>query len=155
MIRPAGIAAAALFTMLVALPAAAQSDEDAVRAVVTDFHQALSEGYREGVLRLLAEDAVIFETGYVEANREQYASGHLDADLLYAATVRREPVHRKATVVGDLAYVISQSRNHGEFQGEAVNLTNTETMVLRRDGESWRIVHIHWSGHEAPADAAP
>jgi uncharacterized protein (TIGR02246 family) len=152
MSRLIAITAALCWALLTALPASAQSDEDAVRAVVTDFHNALAEGYRDGVLRLLADDAVIFETGYVEASREQYAAGHLDADLLYAATVRREPVHRQVKVVGDLAYVISQSRSRGEFQGEAVNLTNTETMVLRRSDADWRIVHIHWSGHEARPD---
>jgi ketosteroid isomerase-like protein len=152
MMRMAAVVAMACCALLAAPPASAQSDEDAVRAVVSDFHNALAEGYRDGVLRLLAEDAVIFETGYVEANREQYAAGHLDADLLYAAGVRREPVHRQIKVGGNLAYVISQSRNRGEFQGAAVNLTNTETLVLRRGDDGWRIVHIHWSGHESPPE---
>ncbi len=174
MMRGAGVAAA-LCLLIASLPAAAQnderaeaslelqaaqqladpqasqqSDEQAVKAVVDDFHRAMSEGYRDGVLRLMAADAVIFETGYVEANRERYADGHLDADLLFAAGVRRELVHRQVTVVGDLAYALSQSRNRGEFRGEAVNLTNTETMVLRREAATWRIVHIHWSGHDTP-----
>lgn len=148
MSRGGAFITAACCALWAVLAAAAGSDEDAVRAVVADFHRAMAEGYRDGVLRLLADDAVIFETGYVEANREQYAAGHLEADLLYAATVRREPVHRQIRVGGDLAYAISQSRNRGEFQGETVNLTNTETMVLRRTVDGWRIVHIHWSGHE-------
>ena len=68
-------------------------DEAAIKAVVADFHRALAEGYRDGVLKLLMPNAVIFETGYVEASREQYAAGHLGADMLYAATVQREVVH--------------------------------------------------------------
>ena len=67
-------------------------DEAAIKAVVADFHRALAEGYRDGVLKLLMPNAVIFETGYVEASREQYAAGHLGADMLYAATVQREVV---------------------------------------------------------------
>lgn len=138
--------------LLVSTAAQAQGeDEAAIKAVVADFHRALAEGYRDGVLKLLMPNAVIFETGYVEASREQYAAGHLGADMLYAATVQREVVHREAVVSGDLGLVITQTRNTGEFQGEPVNLTNTETMVLRRSGESWKILHIHWSGHEPSA----
>lgn len=130
-------------------------DETAVTAVVTDFHRALTESDRDGVLKLLMPNAVIFETGYVEASREQYAAGHLAADMLFAATVQREVVHREATVSGDLGLVITQTRNAGTFQGEPVKLTNTETMVLRRSGEHWKILHIHWSGHEPQPAAAP
>lgn len=124
-----------------------RADEVAVRAIVSDFHQSLSENYKEGALRLLAEDAIVFETGYVE-ERDGYAAGHLDADLLFAATVKREPIHTSAIVDGDLAYVLTQARRRGSFKGSRVDLENTETMVLRRIGGKWKIVHIHWSGHE-------
>lgn len=151
----ARIGAAVLFaTALTANVQAQGTDEDTVKAVVADFHSALAEGYRDGALKLLMPNAVIFETGYVEASREQYAAGHLDADLLYAATVQRQLVHREAVVSGDMALVISQTRQTGEFQGKPVNLTNTETMVLRRSAETWKILHIHWSGHEPAAPAA-
>jgi ketosteroid isomerase-like protein len=149
------IGAALLLAGTLMTPASAQgNDEQAVQAVVAEFHQALSEGHRDGALKLLMPNAVIFETGYVEASREQYAAGHLDADILYAAGVQRQVVHREAVVSGDMALVIAQTRNVGEFQGKPVNLTNTETMVLRRSAESWKILHIHWSGHEPAAPAA-
>lgn len=134
-------------TSAAAAARAQRADEAAVRAIVADFHQSLSENYKEGALRLLAEDAVVFETGYVEA-RDGYAEGHLDADLLFAATVKRDPVHTSVVVDGDLAYVLTQARRRGAFKGSRVDLENTETMVLRRIGGKWKIVHIHWSGHE-------
>src|SRR5690606_17665831 len=124
------------------------SDEQAAYAVVEDFHRALEEGYRDGVLKLLDEGAVSFETGYVEASREQYAGGHLDADLLFSAQVKRQVIHHKATVSGDMAVVLTQSRSDGEFEGQAIRLENTETVVLRRQDGEWKIVHIHWSGHD-------
>ncbi len=146
------------FWLLLAAPWVAQADEAAdkaaVEAAVVDFHRALAEGYREGIVNLIAPEAVVFETGYVEASRDQYVNGQLQADLMYAITVKREVVHRQTTVSGDMALSISQSRNKGEFQGESVNLTNTETMVLRRIDGDWKIVHIHWSGHEPPPAAA-
>ncbi len=139
--EPGGEASAAEAT-----PEADQSA--AVMAVVIDFHQAIQEGYREGVVRLLDENLIVFETGYVEASRDEYAGGHLDADLQYAMTVRREIVHSQTMVSGNVAVVLSQTRSRGEFAGKKINLTNTETMVLRLGPDGWKIAHIHWSGHE-------
>ncbi len=126
----------------------------AVMAVVIDFHQAIQEGYREGAVRLLDENLIVFETGYVEGSRDEYAGGHLDADLQYAMTVQREIVHSQTMVSGNVAVVLSQTRSRGEFAGEKINLTNTETMVLRLGPDGWKIAHIHWSGHELK-DAPP
>jgi ketosteroid isomerase-like protein len=50
---------------------------------------------------------------------------------------------------GAFAWVASEGRMTGNWQGRAVDRVTTETMVLRRVGGSWRIIHIHWSS--APA----
>jgi ketosteroid isomerase-like protein len=129
--------------------ASAEVDQSAVvMAVVIDFHQAIEEGYREGAVRLLDENLIVFETGYVETSRDEYAGGHLDADMQYAMTVKREIVHSQTMVSGNVAVVLSQTRSRGEFAGKKINLTNTETMVLRLGPDGWKIAHIHWSGHE-------
>lgn len=135
--------------------AAPADDQAVVKAVVEDFHRAQVEGYREGVLKLLDERAVIFETGYVEVDRDQYATNHLDSDLMFAAQVKREVVHTQATVTGDTAVVLTQSRSAGEFMGAKIKLENAETMVLRRGADGWKIVHIHWSGHDRASDDVP
>jgi ketosteroid isomerase-like protein len=127
--------------------AVSQTDAEAVAAVVADFHRSLRENYKDGALRLLDPTAVIFETGYAE-RRDDYAARHLDADLLFAATVEREPLHTSVLVSGDLAYVLTQARSHGTFHGNRVDLNNAETMVLRRNDGQWKIVHVHWSAHE-------
>jgi ketosteroid isomerase-like protein len=116
-------------------------------AVVADFHQSLRENYRKGVLATLAPDVAVFEQGYAESSRDEYASGHLDNDLLFAATTRYEVLHREAAASGDLAWVVTQARTTGSFAGQDVDLDNTETMVLERRAGKWKIVHIHWSAH--------
>lgn len=144
-----------------AAPTPAPDQTPVVMAVVADFHHAIEEGYREGVIRLLDENLIVFETGFVEANRSEYVGGHLDADLQYAISVKREVVHTEAMVSGNVAVVLSQTRNRGEFAGQKINLANTETMVLRLGPDGWKISHVHWSGHElkdvppAQATAAP
>lgn len=123
----------------------------AVEAVASDFQRAMGEGYAEGVVRHLAPEVVIFEGGeVVAASGGAYIRGSLQADLRYAATVRRQLVHRKTTVSGEMAVVMSQTRNQGTFEGRAINLMRTETLVLRWIEGAWKIIHIHWSGYEPP-----
>ncbi|HEX4896184.1 MAG TPA: nuclear transport factor 2 family protein [Solimonas sp.] len=119
----------------------------AYEAVVNDFHQAMAEGWKEGVLRHLADGVRIYEQGYAERSRDEYAAGHLDSDLVFAAATRRERLGRESGSSGDHAWVLSQSRTQGEIGGRTVDLEQTETMLLQRVGEAWQIVHIHWSAH--------
>ena len=37
----------------------------------------------------------------------------------------------------------------GTYKGNGVDQVTTETMVLRRVGGAWKIVHIHWSSAAA------
>jgi len=34
---------------------------------------------------------------------------------------------------------------------KSVKLVSTETMILRKNADGWRIVHIHWSSRPASA----
>jgi hypothetical protein len=52
---------------------------------------------------------------------------------------------RVARTEGSLAWVATEGRTTGRFRGKTINLATTETMVLRRVGKTWLIVHVHWS----------
>ncbi len=45
------------------------------------IHEALASGDSVTALELLAEDVVIYESGGVEASREEYRSHHLPPDM--------------------------------------------------------------------------
>jgi len=47
--------------------------------------------------------------------------------------------------------VISTTVTEGQFDGRKLVLDGTETMLLRRGVDGWRIAHIHWSAH-SPQD---
>jgi ketosteroid isomerase-like protein len=126
-----------------------------IKSIVNDFHRALEENYRQGVLNPLEDRVIIFEGGFIDAGRIQYDEQHLSEDLAYSATMRYQLIHREAYVSGDLGYVISQGRSVGRYEGRQLQYNGTETMILRRGPAGWKIAHIHWSGHEAkttPAD---
>lgn len=120
-------------------------------AAVEAFHEALRTGDRDAALALLAEDALIFEAGGAERSRAEYASHHLAADSAFAAATRATVTRRSGDASGEVAWITSEGRTTGEFNGRAVDRISTETMLLRREGGGWRIHHIHWSSRAAPA----
>lgn len=126
-------------------PAIAQSaDSAAVSSVVTAFHAALAAGDSAAALGLLAEDALVLESGGLET-RSEYREHHLPADIGFASAVPgiRTPV--RVVVLGDVAWVVGTSRTTGTYRDRPVNSAGAELMVLSRESNGWRIRAIHWS----------
>lgn len=114
-------------------------------AVVDSFHAALKAGDTAAALALLAPDVMIFEEGGAERSRDEYASHHLGSDAAFAAASEATLSRRWGQADGDVAWVVSEGRTTGQFNGRAVDRLTTETMVLKRHADGWRIHHIHWS----------
>lgn len=114
-------------------------------AAVDAFHAALKAGDTAGALTFLAPDVMIFEEGGAERSRDEYASHHLGSDAVFAAASEATVTRRSGWADGDVAWVTSEGRTTGQFNGRAVDRLTTETMVLKRHADGWRIHHIHWS----------
>jgi ketosteroid isomerase-like protein len=125
----------------------AQSDTVAKPAVdaVDAFHKALTDGDTEQAMALLADDVLIYESGYAETGKAEYASHHLEADMAFLKGVKQSVSARSAQASGDVAWVTSQGETTGTYKDKAIDSASTETMVLRRIDGQWKIVHIHWS----------
>lgn len=126
-------------------PAREPAAPGSAAAAVEGFHAALAAGDREGVLRWLDPEVVIFESGGAEMSREEYASHHLDADMQFVRAVTSEVVDRQEHSAADAAWVLSRTHTAGRFRDRDVDVDGVETMVLRRGQAGWRIVHVHWS----------
>lgn len=114
-------------------------------AVVDAFHAALKQGDTAAALALLAPEVMIFEEGGAERSRAEYESHHLGADAAFAAASESTVARRSGWAAGDVAWITSEGRTTGQFNGRAVDRLTVETMVLKRHAEGWRIHHIHWS----------
>ena len=125
-------------------PTAALTDSAAVVATVDRLHALLEAGDSAAVLGLLADDAVVLESGGFE-DRTEFRSHHLPADIAFARAVRSERTVRAVRIEGDVASVASTSVTRGEFRGRQINSAGAELMVLRRTADGWRITAIHWS----------
>jgi ketosteroid isomerase-like protein len=117
--------------------------------VLERFSAALRRGDLEAVAAELDPAVLVLEGGGAERSREEYLGGHAghDAEFLKAARIRLK--RRSAQAVGDLAWIGSESEIHATRKGEPLNLSSTETVVLQRRAEGWKIVHIHWSSRRA------
>lgn len=119
-------------------------DSLAVVAAVRRFHAALRAGDSTTVLRLLAGDAEVLESGGRET-RAEYRSHHLGADIEFVQAVRSTVRDMRATVRGDVAWVTSTSESAGTFRKSEINSVGAELMVLSRTSDGWQIRAIHWS----------
>jgi ketosteroid isomerase-like protein len=143
------LTAAAVLALAIGVAACTGDGREPV-AVAEAFGAALAAGDEAAALKLLAPDVLIYEAGGQEASRDEYAAAHLKGDIEFLKGVRLQTVDRKHTVHGDLALVTSRSRATGTYKDKPVDVLGTETLVLRRDKEGWRIAHIHWSSRPAP-----
>lgn len=103
-------------------------------------------------MALLASDALIFESGGAERTKAEYGSHHLAADIEFTRAVPEVVTRRSGQAFGDTAWIATEGRATGTYKAKVFDRVTTETMVLRRSNQAWRIVHIHWSSaaYKAP-----
>ncbi len=113
--------------------------------VVDAFHSALADGDSTGALALLLPEVTIFESGGAEMSRDEFASHHLAADMKFAVGTTREVTSRQESQSGDFAWVLSRTHTSGTYGERSINSVGTETVLLKRTDQGWRIRHFHWS----------
>lgn len=116
------------------------------------FHQALRRNEPAKALDALAKDAVIYEQGFAEDSRDEWARKQLGQAIAFARDAERRVIRRQTGEAGDSAWVISRTRTVVDVSDRKLVLEGAETAILRREGDRWKIVHLHWSAHEAGDD---
>ena len=142
---------AAVVLMLLA-PLAQAADTPS--QTLDNFHKALKGNDTDAVLAILAKDAVIYEQGFSETSRGEWARKQLGTAISFARDTERRVMRRQAGQSGDTAWVISTTQTTVDVAQRKLVLEGAETAILRREGSTWQIVHLHWSAHEAEAPAA-
>lgn len=144
---------AGLLALSIATPVLAQQHqhpdtraeaEAAIREVVEGFSGALQRGDSTAALEFLHPDVVIYEAGHAET-LDQYRNGHLASDMAFADAVTQQTTSGQITVGHDIALYLSEYTSAGTFREREIDSHGTETMVLVRTVDGWRIRHIHWS----------
>lgn len=141
-----------LFLAMLSGPAAAEAPQidvpdaaKAAAATVDRFFAALSAGDLDRAGAELDANVIILESGGVERSAAEYLGGHAKSDAEFLKSAEHQPGRRIARASGDLAWVASDNDLVIQKDGKPVTIASAETMVLRRTGSGWKIVHIHWS----------
>ena len=113
-------------------------------AVVDEFQKLLAQGRTREASALLDANVLIFEGGGVERSRAEYASHHLKSDAAFLKNATVAVRSRTGNVIGDLAWIATESQLKTDG-AKPLDLMTTETMVLKRTPQGWRVTHIHWS----------
>ncbi|NWG93201.1 MAG: nuclear transport factor 2 family protein [Parvularculaceae bacterium] len=115
---------------------------------VDAFAVALAAQNEALVKKLLAEDVIIAEGGRAGRSLDEFRKVDMGADMQFMSGVKTTLKKRDEIVAGDMAIVISESETKGTDVTKPVHAMMMETMVLTRDGDAWRIRHIHWSSKD-------
>ncbi|MGQ0586530.1 MAG: YybH family protein [Gammaproteobacteria bacterium] len=145
---PAVVVVAAWFLAGCAARGAPVPAEDVSVIVVAQaeaFQRALSAGDEAAIGNLMAPEVLIYESGGQESSRDEYMSHHMKGDMAFLAKVQVQLIERKQGGKGDLAWVATRSRITGVYRDKPVDIHSTESLVLERKPEGWRIVHVQWS----------
>jgi len=113
--------------------------------VSVKLNQAIAAGDVEQLKILLAPDVLIFESGNVESSLAEYESHHMQSDMAFMKTMNVEVESRQVFDSGDSATVVTKSRIHGMYKEQELDLSSTETLLMKKVGGQWKIIHIHWS----------
>ncbi len=125
----------------------APADTAGITAAVENFHRALAQGDRKSALALLADDAVILESGSAQT-RAEYKREHLGEDIAFAHATKTERSPLAIQQEGNVAWTTATTRTTGTFNGREIDSTGVELMVLTKGESGWRIRAIHWSSYK-------
>mgnify|MGYP001048566944 CR=1 FL=1 len=117
---------------------------------VDGFHAALKRKDTGAALSHLDRGLVVFEFGTMDPTVEAYALSHLPSDIDMAAISDWKLQARRLGGSGNERWVLSTYRVTGKLpNGKEIDQVTLETAIVRRVGDSFRIVHLHWSSDKS------
>ena len=124
---------------------AAANPEEAARAVVTRFEQALQDRDAAAVAPLVAEDVVVFENGHRNDGWRDFRDNHLVPEM-------KEPGHpmkvtpMKLRATARMAWAYTRTDLFADpSMPRRVSHVLWSVYVLEARPEGWRIVALDWS----------
>lgn len=116
--------------------------------VLAAFQAALTSGDQAKAAELLAPDITIYESGYVERSRAEYTEYHLPGDIAFAKTSTHKILQRSERREGNLAVIWEETETKALVKNKQVRYLGTSTALLQKTGDTWTIMHVHWSSRK-------
>lgn len=134
------------------MKASANSSASSPESAVDAFEAALKSGDAKVAEQWLTPDVLIYEGGAAQRSRADYVKEHLAGDIAFMKKAQINVLKRSSGGDDKTAWVTTESRIRGKSsKGNPLDVASTETALLRKTNEGWRIVHIHWSSQDYKA----
>lgn len=117
---------------------------EAVR-IVNDFMSAFSTGNLHAAQQFLDPSVVVVANSVIYGDRDAYLKGSARGDALFLQKAQRQLLRRQARAGHTFAWVVSERMLRSSQDGAPMARVNTETMLLAKTMQGWKIVHINWS----------
>ena len=135
-------------------PPGQTNDEAAVRAVLSQYKDAIERLDATGTERLFTTDSAIFETGGVEGNYANYLAHHLGPELKEFKSFRFSNYQVDVRFEGPVALATETYNYRIETNGgEIAERRGVATSVLRRENGAWKIAMMHNSARRPPSES--
>ena len=120
----------------------------AVRAVVLAHAEAVQRGDVAALDTLWSHepDVMIVEGAGADMGWARYRDHHLRPELAGFTGLRYSYDQLRTHVSGDLAWATFDYSLAGTLNEREIDVVGKGTMILKRTGGAWRIVHSHTSG---------
>lgn len=126
---------------------APQTDEAAVRSVLSQYKSAIERLDATGTEQLFTPDSAIFETGGVEGTYANYLAHHLGPELKEFRSFRFSDYKVDVRLEGPVALATESYKYRIETKkGEVVERLGVATSVLKKENGQWKILSMHNSG---------
>ncbi len=114
-------------------------------AALQAFHDALQVGNVDLALERLAPDLVVVESGRTERSRDDYARGHMKADMEFLKNADLQLLSRRVEESGEQTIITSEMGIQSMHAGKPVDITSTETATMRATPDGWQITRLEWA----------
>lgn len=110
-----------------------------------------SEAFRKGDLPGVAacweteETSSVIESGEANWGWTDYRDHHLKHELTEMRITKHERTNLRVVAGSDMALATFELRLQGTYEKRAFDMKGIQSVVLRRRGGVWRIVHVHMS----------
>ena len=115
-----------------------RADSAGAVAAVQRFHDALAAGESAGAATLLSADVMIVESGNMQS-RLDYPGGHFGVDLKASKNSKGVRTMVKASVVGDVAHVVSHTVTPPTGANGSTDSEMAELMVPSKSSSAWML----------------
>ena len=146
--KPATAPAATQAKPQAAAQAARNPAAEAAVQAVDAFMAAMAGGQFETARQLMTPDAMVMANGVVLGPRDAYIDGAAKQIAAALQNSKRELLHRKVDAGPNVAWVLSEKLVKPSKQGVPAEVL-TETMLLARTAQGWKVAHVHWSTRPA------